>query len=71
MVDQLWNLFRETGDPMGYLLYKAEQKKQQLYLKQKDLLETFLSHHAISQAQYDKSLHDLMEKTGYGLPEEI
>ncbi len=29
MVDQLWNLFRETGDPMGYLLYKAEQKKQQ------------------------------------------
>ena len=24
MEDQLWSLFRETGDPMGYLLYKAE-----------------------------------------------
>lgn len=23
MDDQLWNLFLETGDPMGYLLYKA------------------------------------------------
>ena len=41
-----------------------EQKKQQLYLKQKDLLDTFLSHHAISQAQYDKSLGDLQVKMG-------
>ena len=28
MEDQLWNLFRETGDPMGYLLYKAEKKQK-------------------------------------------
>ncbi len=41
-----------------------EQKKQQLCLKQKDLLDTFLSHHAISQAQYDKSLGDLQVKMG-------
>ncbi len=41
-----------------------EQKKEQLYYKQKDLLDTFLSHHAISQAQYDKSLGDLTEKMG-------
>lgn len=33
-----------------------------LYFKQKVLLDTFLEHHAISQAQYDKSLHDLTEK---------
>ncbi len=26
MEDQLWNLFRETGEPMGYLLYKAEKQ---------------------------------------------
>ena len=26
MEDQLWNLFLETGDPMGYLLYKAGEK---------------------------------------------
>lgn len=41
-----------------------EEKKIELYHKQKDLLDTFLSHHAISQAQYDKSLGDLTEKMG-------
>ncbi|MBO4873316.1 MAG: hypothetical protein J5496_07865 [Lachnospiraceae bacterium] len=41
-----------------------EEKKKQLYLKQKDLLDTFLIHHAISQAQYNKSLGDLREKMG-------
>ena len=39
-----------------------EQKKKQLYLNQKNLLDTFLEHHAISQEQYDKSLGDLTEK---------
>lgn len=39
-----------------------EEKKAQLYLSQKALLQTFLSHGAISQAQHDKSLHDLTEK---------
>ena len=29
MSDQLWNLFRETGEPMGYLLYKAEKNRKQ------------------------------------------
>ena len=43
-----------------------EQKKKQLYLKQKELLDTFLEHHAISKEQYDKSLHDISEKMGYG-----
>lgn len=33
-----------------------------LFLRQKELLDTFLSHHAISQAQYDKSLGDLIVK---------
>lgn len=42
----------------------AEQKKEQLYKKQKALLDTFLEHHAISKAQYDKSLGDLIEKMG-------
>ncbi len=41
-----------------------EEKKTALFLKQKDLLDTFLSHHAISRAQYDKSLKDLREKMG-------
>ena len=41
-----------------------EEKKKQLFLKQKNLLDTFLERNAISQAQYDKSLGDLREKMG-------
>ena len=40
------------------------EKKHALYLQQVELLKTFLAHHAISQAQYDKSYHDLTEKMG-------
>ena len=28
MENQLWNLFLETGDPMGYLLYRAGQNSE-------------------------------------------
>ena len=41
-----------------------EEKNHQLYLKQKQMLDMFLEHGAISQAQHDKSLHDLTEKMG-------
>ena len=41
-----------------------EQKKKQLFLNQKELLDKFLVRHAISQAQYDKSLGDLINKMG-------
>ena len=39
-----------------------ELTTDQLYLKQKALLDQFLEKGAISQAQHDKSLHDLIEK---------
>ena len=42
----------------------AEEKKRDLYLRQKELLDTFLEHGAINRAQYDKSLGDLTEKMG-------
>ena len=42
-----------------------EQKKRKLYLEQKQTLDTFLEHHAISKAQYDKSLGDLTVKMGF------
>ncbi len=42
----------------------AEKKKRDLYLRQKELLNTFLEHGAISRAQYDKSLGDLTVKMG-------
>lgn len=41
-----------------------EEKNHQLFLKQKAMLDGFLEHGAISQAQHDKSLHDLAEKMG-------
>ena len=42
----------------------ADEKKLELFRKQKALLDTFLSSGAISQAQYDKSLNGLIEKMG-------
>ena len=29
MEHQLWDLFRETGDPVGYLFYRAELERKQ------------------------------------------
>ena len=42
----------------------AEEKKRDLYLRQKHTLDLFLERNAISKAQYDKSLGDLIEKMG-------
>ena len=41
-----------------------EKKRIQLYLNQKQTLDLFLEHGAISKAQYDKSLGDLTVKMG-------
>ena len=40
------------------------EKNHQLFLKQKNMLDMFLERGAITQAQHDKSLHDLTEKMG-------
>ena len=40
------------------------EKKLELFRRQKELLDTFLSTGAIDQAQYDKSLNCLIEKMG-------
>lgn len=40
----------------------SAEKKKQLFLKQKETLDIFLEHGAISNAQYIKSLGDLMKK---------
>lgn len=42
----------------------AEEKKLQLYLKQKKMLDDFLARGAITQAQYETSLGGLTEKMG-------
>lgn len=41
-----------------------EEKKKQLFLKQKNTLDLFLERNAITKAQYDKSLGDLVDKMG-------
>lgn len=41
-----------------------EEKKRQLFLKQKHTLDLFLERKAIDQRQYYKSLGDLREKMG-------
>jgi hypothetical protein len=38
------------------------QKNHQLFLQQKALIEQFLERDAITQAQYDKRLHDSIRK---------
>ena len=42
-----------------------EEKRRQLFLKQKQMLLDFLERNAISQTQFDKSFGDLMAKMGY------
>jgi len=41
-----------------------EEKKKELFLRQKHTLDLFLERNAISQKQYNKSLSDLREKMG-------
>ena len=50
---------KSVWDNMSY-----EQKNHELYLRQKELLDTFLEHGAISKEQHDKSLQDLADKMG-------
>ena len=40
------------------------EKNHQIFLQQKETLDTFLERGAISKAQYDKSLNDLRNKMG-------
>lgn len=46
------------------ILLSPEEKRRELYQRQKKLLETFLEHNAITRAQFEKSLGDLTEKMG-------
>ena len=44
-----------------------EEKKKQLFLKQKKLLQDFLDRRAISQEQFDRSFGDMMSKMGFDM----
>ena len=60
MLEPLEKEKEERWDKLSY-----EEKNEQLFQHERRLLEMFLSKGAISRQQYEKSLHDLMEKTGY------
>ena len=47
-----------------YSAMTLAEKNHFLYLKQKAMLDTFLAKGAITQAEHDKSLHDLTVKMG-------
>ena len=54
----------KDADSSRWASLSSEEKKYELFLRQKELLATFLSSGAISQAQHDKSLNCLIEKMG-------
>lgn len=41
--------------------------KEELFRRQKQMLDLFLEKKAITRQQYEKSLHDLAEKMGYSI----
>lgn len=42
-----------------------QEKRKELFFRQKHTLDLFLEKGAISRRQFDKSLHDLAEKMGF------
>lgn len=54
----------KSAESQAWESMSPDEKKLELFRRQKDLLDTFLSTGAISQTQYDKSLNCLIEKMG-------
>ena len=54
----------EAGKSDNWATLSPAEKKQELFRRQKDLLDTFLATGAISQIQHDKSLNCMIEKMG-------
>ena len=48
-----------------------DEQQRALFKKQKDLLDTFLSHGAIDRRQYEKSLTCMAEKMGMEVENEV
>ncbi len=56
-----------NGDIIDHIVryvLPPDEKKVELFLRQKKLLDTFLANHAITRAQYDKSYGDLVKLMG-------
>ena len=57
-------LLSEIRTGHSNLMTKERWQRAELFRRQKKLLDAFLERNAISQAQYDKSLGDLIDKMG-------
>ena len=55
---------KNNAERTDWAALSYEEKNKQLFLRQKKTLDMFPERGAISQAQHDKSLHDLIEKMG-------
>ena len=55
---------KDAGKSDNWATLSPAEKKLELFRRQKELLDTFLSTGAISQSQHDKSLNCLIEKMG-------
>ena len=60
----------KTASETDWSSMSPDERKRALFKKQKDLLDTFLSHGAIDRRQYEKSLTCMAEKMGMTLDEE-
>ena len=54
----------ESTEYLELAKMSPEEKKKQLFLRQKHTLDLFLERHAIDQGQYDKSIAEMKEKIG-------
>ena len=59
------DLLKEEKKEDNWENLSYEEKNEQLFQHEKMLLEMFLSNGAISRQQYEKSIRDLIEKTGH------
>ena len=55
---------KDAGKYDNWATLSPAEKKLELFRRQQELLDTFLSTGAISQAQHDKSLNCMIEKMG-------
>ena len=58
-------MFEPLSEEKEWNTLSYDEKNEQLFQHDKRMLEMFLAKGAISRQQYEKSLHDLIEKTGH------
>ena len=58
-------MFEPLSEEKEWNILSYDEKNEQLFQHEKRMLEMFLAKGAISRQQFEKSLHDLIEKTGH------